>query len=80
MCIHATGEAALTPHPPNTIAVALWAKDQGHLLQIATRLVKAGIDHVLVRECDGEVMAIGIMPTRDRMKVRKVISSLPLIK
>lgn len=66
--------------PKNTIAVALAARDQAHLLGIDALLTKAGIDHVLICECDGEPMAIGCEPTRDRQAIRKVVSSLPLVK
>lgn len=78
--IHAVGESILEAHPPNTIAVALGVKNTGHLLEYHERLKKAGIEHKLIAECDGELMAIGVTPTRDRARIRKVVSSLPLIK
>ncbi len=79
--MHAAGESA-SGHsiPKNTVAVALAARDQQHLLELDTKLTVAGIDHILICECDGELMAIGCAPTRDRKKVRKVLSSLPLVK
>jgi peptidyl-tRNA hydrolase len=76
--IHAAGESSPGPIPKNTVALALAAKDQVHLLAIAAKLTKAGIPFSLISECDGEAMAIGINPMRDRKKLRKVTSSLPL--
>lgn len=78
--IHAIGESTPSRVPPNTIAVALAARDRGHLLAIDSMLTLAGIPHVLIKECDGEPMAIGCEPTTDRATIRKVLGSLPLIK
>jgi hypothetical protein len=78
--IHAAGESTPDRVPPNTVAVALAARDQAHLLELRAALVAAGITHVLIAECDGEPMAIGCEPTRDRLKMRKVLSRIPLIK
>lgn len=78
--IHAIGESTPTRVPKNTVAVALHVRDQAHLLELHEKLLKANIAHVLIRECDGEPMAIGIEPTRDRASIRKVTSSLPLVK
>ncbi len=78
--VHAVGESTPTRVPENTVAVALRCKDKDHLLQLAGKLAQKKIPHVLIRECDGEPMAIGVEPTRDRALIRKVVSSLPLIK
>lgn len=78
--IHATGESTPTRVPKNTVAVALHATGITHLLELDQKLTKAGITHVLICECDGEPMAIGVEPTRDRHAIRKVTSSLPLVK
>ena len=78
--IHAAGESATGPVPPNTIAVALAARDREHLLTLRAELVRAQIPHVLVSECDGEPMSIGVQPTKDRLAVRRVLSSVPLVK
>ena len=78
--IHAAGESAPGRVPKNTVAVALAARDQTHLLEIHASLSNAGITHVLIVECDGEPMAIGCDPTRDRQSIRKVVSSLPLVR
>ena len=78
--IHAAGESTSGPLLPGTIAVALHARDEGHLRQLHHELVEAGLGHHVVEECDGELMAIGLTPTTDRAAVRKVLSSLPLVK
>lgn len=78
--IHAAGESAVEPIPSGTIAVALAARDRAHLVEIADRLTAASIPHKVILECDGEPMAIGVRPTRDRATVRKVLSSIPLIR
>ena len=79
--IHAVGESHNgTVHPPGTVAVALSARNQEHLLELESCLKKAGLPHVLISECDGEPMAIGLHPTRDRAAIRKVLSSIPLVK
>lgn len=84
--VHAAGESA-TPKPePGTHAVALHARDEAHLREIAARLTAAGIGHHLVEECDddddypGQLMSIGLHPTTERERVAKVLSSLPLAR
>lgn len=84
--IHAAGESA-SPRPmPGTHAVALHARDEQHLAELAQRLYDAGIEHHCVFEADddpqypGQMMAIGLYPTRDKDKVKKVLSSLPCVK
>ena len=78
--VHAAGESS-DPRPcPGSIAVALHARDEDHLLEIAAALDRAGIRHCHVVEDDGRLMAIGVNPTRDRAAVRKVLSSLPLVR
>lgn len=65
---------------PNTVAVALHARDQEHLLEIRRSLALAQITHTLITECDGEAMSIGIEPSMDRDRIRKVVSKLPLVR
>ena len=78
--IHAAGESA-TPLPtPGTIAVALHARDEQHLIQIAESLWRAKIPCHRVFEVDGQLMSVGVAPTTDRDAVRKVLSSLPLVR
>lgn len=78
--VHAAGESARIRVEPGTIAVALHARDEAHLRDVAARLGAARIPHHVVEECDGEAMAIGVEPTTDRAAVRKVLSSLPLAR
>lgn len=82
--VHAAGESAAQRVPHGTIAVALAARDEPHLRELADRLGARGIAHRPVVEGDGvhagELMAIGIEPTHDRRAVGKVVSALPLVK
>ncbi len=77
---HAAGESIAGPVPSGTIAVALAARDRAHLDDLAAKLAAAAISHVVIRESDGEPMAIGCTPTHDRAAVRKVLSSVPLVR
>jgi hypothetical protein len=84
--VHAAGESALPRPVPGTIAVALHARDLGHLRDLAAQLRAASLAHAEVVECaddprwPGELMAIGLHPTTDRAAVRKVLSSLALVR
>lgn len=78
--IHAANESTTQRLPSGSIAVALAAKDEMHLLMIVDALENAGIKHVVIKENDGQAMAIGIEPTTDRTAIRKVTSSIPLVK
>lgn len=66
-----------------TIAVALRARDAGHLENLCEELTELDIAHHLVVEGDGhyegQPMAIGCEPTSDRARIRRVLSSLPLV-
>lgn len=86
--VHAAGESA-TPKPiPGTIAVALHAHGEFHLLDISAKLTAAGLEHHRVYESaddptyPNELMAIGLhpIPVADRWRVKKVVSDLPLVK
>lgn len=78
--VHAAGESTPQRMLPGTIAVALHARDEAHLKEVGALLDAAGIACHRVLECDGELMAIGLEPTADRQAVRKVCSSLPLVR
>lgn len=71
---------------PGTIAVALHARDEEHLKDLALQLAERGINFHCVHEAvddaeyPGQLMAIGVQPTRDRQSVRRVLSSLPLVR
>lgn len=77
--VHAAGESSPFRVPPNTAAIVLGADNAEHLLEVRRELALAQITHVLILECDGEPMAIGLEPTRDRKRIRKVLSKLPLL-
>lgn len=78
--IHAVGESSPYRIPKNTVAVGLRCKDQPELLELHSKLEAASIPHVLICECDGEPMSIGIEPTRDRKSIKRLTSHLPLVK
>lgn len=82
--IHAAGESSKGDLPPNTYAVALAAKSEEHLAFLEDKLRRLSIPHVAIREPDapwnGALMAIGIQPLADRKQLKKVTSSLPLLK
>jgi len=83
--IHAAGESSQGDLlPNNTYAVALAAKSEDHLIFLEDKLRRLSIPHVAIRESDapwnGALMAIGIQPVADRNQLKKVTSSLPLLK
>lgn len=82
--IHAAGESSPGELPSHTYAVALAARNEKHLEFLEEKLRRLAIPHVAIREpdapWDGALMAIGICPVADRNQVKKVTSSLPLLK
>lgn len=81
--IHATGESSPSRVPKNTVAVGLQTIGPDHkqeLLELISKFEAAGIPHAVISECDGELMAFGVEPTRDRKLLRKYTSHLPLVK
>jgi hypothetical protein len=82
--IHAAGESCGGQVPPGTFAIALASSGEIHLRQLADSLSAAGVDFRLIVEPDwpycGQAMAIGIVPTKDRDRIRTVTSSLPLTR
>jgi len=78
---HAASEAS--GHPP-TIVVALVVPDEASLRRIADALGENSLTHRLIIEEDGkyasQAMAIGVAPSIDRAAIRKVVSSLPLVR
>ncbi len=60
--------------------MALHARDEAHLVELAGELERAALPHACVREQDGTLQAIGLEPTTDRKAIRKVVSSLPLVR
>lgn len=84
-CIHAAGESSPGNLPKGTYAIALHARDEANLWQIAAQLKMAGIAHHLIVEADepysGQAMAIGIEPCdRKNKALKRITSKLQLIK
>lgn len=84
---HASGESAGllgAPVPEGTYAYCLQVANEDELLDVSRRLDEAGIAHVLVREPDepwcGQATAIGVVPTRRKRAVDRVVGSLPRYK
>lgn len=82
--IHAAGESAGGVLPTSTIAVALAARDEAHLVTIEQQLRRLAIPHRAIREPDppwnGALMAIGIAPVCDRAAVSRVTGALGLLR
>lgn len=64
--------------------VVLAVGGEAELLRVAAALGDHGLAHHLVVEEDGphagEAMTVGLVPSHDRAAIRKVLSSLPLVK
>ena len=82
--IHAAGESCEGPLPSGTYAIALGVPNEAGLRVLAQRLWDAGIPHKVITEpdspYDGQAMAVGVFPTSDRDRIRKLTSNLPLIR
>jgi hypothetical protein len=83
--VHAAGESAMGGNYPGVIhAVALAVSDEAELEKLEEGLALAGIPHKAVREPDepwnGQLMAIGIEPTKDRSSIRRLTSRMPLLR
>lgn len=80
---HAAGESVRAPVPSGTYAVVLAVPGEAALARVEERLVLAGIAHAAIREPDapwsGALMALGLAPTHDRARVRRVLGRLPLL-
>ena len=78
---HAAGNSSKR-HPFGTYVVVLAAKNESHLIGISHLLSEYDITHSVVTESDkpysGQAMAIGLELVRDRSKVKKCLSYLPL--
>lgn len=82
--VHAVGESVTETVPEGTYAVVLAVPSIKELLEVRRDLEAAGISHKLIVEPDnpwnGCPTAIGLVPTRDRRKIRKILGRLPLLK
>lgn len=82
--IHAAGESCTGSIPAGTHAVALHVRDEEQLYRMKSSLWDEEVPHVMIRENEGpfagQAMAIGVFPTVDRDPIRRVTSSLPLVR
>jgi len=84
--VHAAGESSPGDLPRGTYAVCLHAQDDANLRAIAQQLRAADIPYRAICEPDppwcGQIMAVGIAPTRDMHggRLRSIIGALPLVK
>lgn len=76
MLCHAAGDSSPGNLPPDTRVVALESKEIG---DVAASLRARDIPHHRVEE-EGELFAIGIEPAMDLDTIKRVTSSLPLIR
>lgn len=81
--IHAAGASSPGDLPHGTYAIALHAKDESELKKLSEALSKAYVVHTPIIESDapysGQMTAIGVFPG-DRRKLKKLLSSYPLVK
>jgi peptidyl-tRNA hydrolase len=81
---HAAGETSPGNLPEGTYAIVLAVPDIRGLLDVRDALAASGIPYKLICEPDapynGAPTAIGLVPTQDRRKVRKVLGRLPLLR
>lgn len=73
--LHAAAQSSHGLHDDATHAVVLTVPDAATLQLYWGRLLSAGIKSERVED-----YAIGIVPTRDRKPIRKITSSLPLLR
>jgi hypothetical protein len=80
---HAAGESSPGGLPSGTRAVVLAVDDEPQLVRVEERLRVADLAHVAIREPDapwaGALMAIGIVPLRERAAVRRVLGRMALL-
>lgn len=79
---HAAGSYG--KHPPETHVVVLAVENEAELRRTAERLSSAGVGCLPIHEPDepwsGQMTAIGCALVNDRQLVRKVVSSIPLLR
>ncbi len=77
--VHAAGESVRDPVPSGTRTVVLAARDEQHLRDVAKQLERHQVDHKAIWE-DGVLFAVGVAPIADLTRVRRVTSTLPLVR
>ena len=82
--VHAAGESVIFKVPEGTHAVVLSIKTEQQLLELESKLLDAAIPHRAIREPDapfnGQLMAIGLIPSKKTDKIKKLLSQLPLLR
>lgn len=82
--VHAAGESSPGNLDRGTNAVVLAVRSEAELAALARKLALAGIPHTVIDEPDppwnGQLTAIGLVPTADRAAVKPLLSCLPLLK
>jgi hypothetical protein len=80
---HAAGESSPGALPSGTRAIVLAVADEPSLARLEERLRLADVAHVAIREPDapwcGALMAIGLVPVRERAPVRRALGRMPLL-
>lgn len=83
MCVHAAGESSPGNLSSGTFAIALAARDEAHLKEIATRLETNKVPHVLIYEPDqpwnNSLMSVGVAPAL-KNDLRRYLSDIPKYK
>jgi hypothetical protein len=82
--VHAAGESSPGGLAVGTRAVVLAVDNESELEELRARSVELGVGHRAVYEPDvpwnGQLMALGLVPVRDRAEVRAVTHGLCLLR
>lgn len=81
--VHASGES-FHHGAQKTMAVVLAVRDEAHLVDLESQLLRDGIPHRAIREpdhpWDGQLLAIGVVPLVDRNTIKHITGSLGLLR
>lgn len=81
--VHAAGESVQFEIPTGTNAIVLEVANEYTLRSIARKLQLSGIAHITIQEPDppygGQVTAIGVVPTTDKSKLKRILGELILL-
>lgn len=81
--VHAAGESVVSEVRPGTNAIVLEVDNERLLRELARKLSRSGIPHIVVYEpdppWDGQMTAIGITPVTDRSIVKQFVKKLSLL-